>query len=267
MDLTQTIKSAEQQYRQILEDYFISVYDEPALPSHGIAHHRRVWGMARELLFTLGKHKILTEPWLPRCLIIAAYLHDIGMTIDHGPRHGHHSVDLYRKFLEVHNLHETDFPGLAGAIEGHDNKDYQGTTSGLSLQTILSVADDLDAFGVIGIYRYLEIYGLRGVKPGLLGPVIRENAGKRFDNFRNLFSFNQSLVDKHEARYNILNEFFMNSEENSNSEVHIRISEIISSSVNLRKPLSETIKENLNNKNIIISGFFGGLEEERGTMF
>jgi hypothetical protein len=29
--------------------------------------------------------------------------------------------------------------------------------------TILSVADDLDAFGYIGIYRYIEIYLERGI--------------------------------------------------------------------------------------------------------
>ena len=31
--------------------------------------------------------------------------------------------------------------------------------------TILSVADDLDAFGFTGIYRYLEIYLTRGINP------------------------------------------------------------------------------------------------------
>jgi hypothetical protein len=259
MDLTHTIKSAEQQYRQILEGFFISVYDEPALPSHGITHHRRVWNMARELLFIMGKHNIKIEPCLPRCLIIAAYLHDIGMTVNHGPRHGHHSADLCLKFLEAHNLSESDFPGLRAAIEGHDDKDYTNASKELNLKTILSVADDLDAFGTIGIYRYMEIYGLRGVKPGLMGPRIRENAGKRFDNFRNLFSFDTPLIERHETRHKILDEFFI---DGSDSRDYTMISEIISGSVKLRKALPETIKENLNNKNFFIREFFGRLEEE-----
>jgi HD superfamily phosphodiesterase len=265
MDLTHTIKSAEQQYKQILEDFFISVYDEPALPSHGITHHRRVWNMAQELLFTMGKHNIQTNPWLPRCMIIAAYLHDIGMTVSHGPRHGHHSADFCRKFLVAYNLNVSDFPGLAEAIEGHDNKDYTGTSTGLDLRTILSVADDLDAFGFIGIYRYLEIYGLRGVEPWLLGKGICENAGKRFNNFRNLFSFDLSLAEKHETRYKILDGFFANSVGSGDSADYTPISEIISNSVLTRRALSETIKENIKNKNIVISRFFRKLEEELRT--
>jgi HD superfamily phosphodiesterase len=268
MDLTHTIKSAEQQYKQILEDFFISVYDEPALPSHGITHHRRVWNMAQELLFTIGKHNIQTNPCLPGCLIIAAYLHDIGMTVNHGPLHGNHSADLCRNFLKSHDLPESDFPGLAEAIEGHDKKDYTGSEAGLNLRTILSVADDLDAFGFIGIYRYLEIYGLRGVKPEILGKRIRENAGKRFNNFRELFSFDSSLVEKHETRYRILDEFFTDSTEDNESRNYTIIPEIISGSVKLRKALPDTIKENLKNSNIVVSRFFLKLDEEfRETEF
>jgi hypothetical protein len=47
MDLPAIIESAEIQYKQILEDFFISFYDESLLPSHGIDHHRRVWAYAR----------------------------------------------------------------------------------------------------------------------------------------------------------------------------------------------------------------------------
>ena len=37
------------------------------------------------------------------------------------------------------------------------------------LLTILSVSDDLDAFGYIGIYRYTEIYLTRGIDPEKIG--------------------------------------------------------------------------------------------------
>ena len=39
----------------------------------------------------------------------------------------------------------------------------------MNLLTILSVADDLDAFGFIGIYRYSEIYLTRGIDPEKIG--------------------------------------------------------------------------------------------------
>ena len=50
MNSTGIIESAEKQYKQILEGFFISVYDEKLLPSHGIDHHRRVWNYSKELL-------------------------------------------------------------------------------------------------------------------------------------------------------------------------------------------------------------------------
>ena len=50
MNLTVSIESAELKFRQILEDFFVSVYDEKDLFSHGIDHHRRVWSYAKELL-------------------------------------------------------------------------------------------------------------------------------------------------------------------------------------------------------------------------
>ena len=49
MELSGIIESAEKQYKQILEEFFISVYDESLLPSHGIDHHRRVWKYSKEL--------------------------------------------------------------------------------------------------------------------------------------------------------------------------------------------------------------------------
>ena len=44
---------------------------------------------------------------------------------------------------------------------------------------MLSVADDLDAFGFTGIYRYSEIYLMRGINPNQLGHLIIENAAKQ----------------------------------------------------------------------------------------
>jgi len=50
MDLNGSIESAEKKYKQILEDFFISVYTEKHLSSHGIDHHRRVWNYAKDLI-------------------------------------------------------------------------------------------------------------------------------------------------------------------------------------------------------------------------
>ena len=84
MNLTVTIESAELQFKQILEEFFISVYDENSLYSHGIDHHRRVWNYSKQLLtiHTGKNHPGISQ--LPAKLIIASYLHDIGMSVETG---------------------------------------------------------------------------------------------------------------------------------------------------------------------------------------
>jgi HD superfamily phosphodiesterase len=215
MNIVSHIESAEHRFKQILEEFFISVYNEKSLPSHGIEHHRRVWGYARELVISIENHNISIDPDLPENLIIACYLHDIGMSVDHGIKHGHHSKELCIEFLRKNHLEENSYKNLLSAIENHDNKEYRTSAQKYDLLTILSVADDMDAFGFIGIYRYSEIYLARGISLKEIGSLILRNAGKRFDNFKRTFGDADSIVLKHTNRYNILKSFF----ENFNLEV------------------------------------------------
>lgn len=208
MNLTGNLESAELQFRQVLEDFFISVYDEKTLPSHGIHHHRRVWNNARELLsLNTGKKEQNNIKFISK-LIIASYLHDIGMTVEKGVKHGLHSRKLCLEFLSANNLKIADYNDLLETIEYHDRKDYDGSGETSSLLSILSVADDLDAFGFNGIYRYSEIYLTRNIKPEILGNMILENASKRFDNFLKAYSEEKEIIMKHTERYNILFSFF-----------------------------------------------------------
>jgi hypothetical protein len=151
---------------------------------------------------------MISDPTLPFKLIIVCYLHDIGMSVDPGIRHGHHSRDLCLTFLERNNLNKNDYQNVLLAIENHDNKEYYSFDGFYDLLTILSVADDLDAFGFTGIYRYSEIYLTRGINPLEIGNLIRENAAKRFDNFNKTFGFSEELRHKHEKRFDTLITFF-----------------------------------------------------------
>jgi len=199
--------SAELRFRQILEDFFISVYDEKSLPSHGITHHRRVWSFARELL-NLPCYSTSASGNLAVKLIIASYLHDIGMSVEKGLRHGKHSRDFSIEFLTSNNLNPEDFTDLLDAIENHDRKNYLIQSPDNVLLTLLSLADDLDAFGFIGIYRYTEIYHLREIKPEFLGYRIQENAKVRFDNLEKTLATCSEFVQKNKIRYKILDNFF-----------------------------------------------------------
>jgi HD superfamily phosphodiesterase len=198
----------EQKYKKILEDFFTGVFTIKNLLSHGIDHHKRVWIYAKEILDLLEKENLMTNRSLPAKLIISCYLHDSGMTVDPGARHGKHSRSLCEEFLHIHNLSQIENADVLSAIENHDNKDYSQSGHPADLLTILSVADDLDAFGFIGIYRYLEIYLTRGYSLKETGYLIKENAGKRFDNLIKTYGFMDIFIEKQRKRYEILDSFF-----------------------------------------------------------
>lgn len=208
MNLTNAIESAEHNFKQILEDFFASVYDEKNLLSHGIDHHRRVWGYARELLSTRLRQSKQRPACDPSKLIIASYLHDIGMAIEPGPRHGEYSRELCLHFFRKYNLPENDYEDVLDTIGNHDNKDYTSKIVRNELITILSVADDLDAFGFTGIYRYSEIYLKRDINTNQLGHLILVNAKRRFKNFENIYGIHNFYVQFHRKRYRILTNFF-----------------------------------------------------------
>jgi HD superfamily phosphodiesterase len=202
--LTSVINSAEKSFKASLESFFLSVYPEDRLVSHGLGHHQRVWEFAKELLqYNDNKENKIDQVFIQK-LLIACYLHDIGMSIDTGVKHGHHSKELCTRFLREQNLDESDYEDLLSAIENHDDKEYSNTGEQALLLTILSVADDLDAFGEDGISRYIEIYKERGLENQILGKAIMGNAKNRFEHFKKNFGKYPALVEKHRKRYLVL---------------------------------------------------------------
>lgn len=209
MNLTASIESAERHFRQILEEFFVSVYDGNSLISHGIDHHRRVWSYAKELLLLKGCHKTDYPLPDPASLLIASYMHDIGMSVDPGPGHGEMSMKLCLKFLQQYDLDKNDYRDVLETIRNHDKKDYSGGEGISPLLDVLSVADDLDAFGFTGIYRYSEIWLARKINPLKLGYLVRENSAGRFAKFKCLMGTESEYFTRHRKRYEILDNFFM----------------------------------------------------------
>jgi HD superfamily phosphodiesterase len=208
MNLTGLIESAERKYKQVLEEFFITVYNEKILSSHGIDHHRRVWNYSKKLLPLLYEQKPFTISRFPSKLIIACYLHDTGMQVETGISHGKHGQDFCIRFLEKHHLPQNEYQEVLEAIGNHDLKDYKGSNIVNNLLTILSVADDLDAFGFTGIFRYSEINLIRGISPKEIGHLIIKNASHRFEYFVKTFGFSNEMVQEHRKRYEILDDFF-----------------------------------------------------------
>ena len=209
MDILNTPGLAESKYQQALEVFFSARWGTRKLFSHDLSHHRRVWGFARELLACTENS---SNPYsLDFCcrIIIACYLHDLGMTVTTKADHGIESRNLAAAFLSGQGLDLSDWTDVLDAIEKHDDKEYSEEESGRnSILVILSAADDLDGFGLTGIYRYLEIYTERGIPPERIGAEIRKNASNRFRNLESGFGKYPVLIEKHRRRYLILDEFF-----------------------------------------------------------
>lgn len=271
MNLKSRIESAELKFKQILEDFFVSVYNDESLPSHGLDHHRRVWNYAKDLVISVTENNNIIDPSLPENLIIACYLHDIGMSVDPGIKHGHHSKELCMSFLKKNQFDDNKYLNLLSAIENHDNKDYTSFSGQYDLLTFLSVADDLDAFGFAGIYRYSEIYLTRGVIHDELGHLILKNATQRFDNFIRTFGTIDSILSKQTDRYNILKDFFNNYNshvksynfDGQNPTGYCGVIEMLSEMVKERKGLEEICNEvEYDTDDQVIKWFFKSLDTE-----
>jgi len=270
MSLSAIIKAAEDQYKQILEDFFISVYDEKSLPSHGLDHHRRVWEYAKEILELLPSDNLRFSV-LPSRLIVACYLHDIGMSVDRGERHGRQSRVFCTMFLVKNNLSESTWEDVLEAIENHDKKEYEDKSENNDLLTILAVSDDLDAFGFIGIYRYIEIYLIRRTDPMKIGYLIRENAETRFENFEETFSVLRPLIAKHKQRFKIIDNFFSKYNEQltsyrfgtNNPTGYCGVLELILNMVINNAELKEFLEEKSRFRDdLVITWFIEGLKHE-----
>jgi hypothetical protein len=210
MDFSELTIQAEKKYISSLVSFFSEKWGDTQIWSHNLDHHRRVWDYAKELLECPGMSNISNDPSFTDKLLIACYLHDSGMALDKGERHGRLSMKLSEEFLRKQAAQLLEFTDLLNAIEHHDNKNYTQISSVSPLLLLLSVADDLDAFGFTGIYRYLEIYVLRGIRPENIGPRVLENSEARFANFERNFSNCPGLIEKHRNRYQILRDFFIN---------------------------------------------------------
>ena len=206
MNLRQMIINAENEYLSLLEEFFIRKWGNAKLWSHDLNHHRRVWNYSKQLLKIIDR-EALAESFI-RKLLIASYLHDLGMSTDPGVKHGYNSRKSAEEFLNNNFPETSDYQDVLFAIENHDNKEYGNESVQNMLLKILSIADDLDAFGKTGIERYLEIYHVRGIPETDIARTILENAASRFSNFELFASGKHEFYMKHKRRYLLLRDYF-----------------------------------------------------------
>jgi HD domain len=270
MDLSKELTVAENHFREKLEVYFNGIFRDIRLESHGLDHHRRVWMNARDLLMYREISSVINDHSFPLKVLIGSFLHDSGMAVDRGPKHGEHSRKFCEEFIILNGLQTTEFTDLLEAVENHDKKNYTSAESKSMLLNILTVADDLDALGFTGIYRYIEIYLMRGKKFAELGHLIIANVNGRFTNLEETFGHIHSLTARFRPGLEVITGFFEKynirakgySFGAGNPEGYCGVAEIIGSMIKNEMSLEDIIDSSVENPDRVISWFFGELKKE-----
>lgn len=201
------IRYATDTWESDILKYCSEIFNGHWLPSHDIEHHRRVWGNACLIARNFDIEKESSPSHFFELLIIACYFHDTGLLFETGPKHGEESRRICEQFLYLHrDKVRFDTGDLLMAIEHHDDKEYNSpeNMNPSLLYQVLTLADDLDAFGAVGCYRYIEIYLMRNLSPAEIPFMIRKNAEGRFRNFKSKLDSNESLMVFIQENFNIL---------------------------------------------------------------
>ena len=206
------IKNAETKWLGQLQAHCQDVFKGVHLPSHDETHHTRVWKHAKDLLLQMAKNGTEFNEKEIEKLMIALFFHDTGMSATMQKDHGKISRRIAKDFLKDKELHTFELDEILVAIENHDQKDYK--TSGLpgkpefNTQSLLNISDDLDALGIVGAYRYTEIYLLRNTPFRELPDIILENLQGRFQHMKDFLSFSPNYLKAQNLRYMATRNYF-----------------------------------------------------------
>lgn len=208
-ELKYHIQQAEKKLLEPLFNFCKGLFTDNKIPSHNHTHHIRVWEYAKDILYALNPSIEINYNTVEACLI-ASLFHDTGLTETTSENHGKESRVICFRYFEDNNLCKPDnFEEILSAIEKHDDKEYKlNNIATNSIISILCNADDLDAFGKIGVIRYTEIYLLRGININKLPEMVIKNLDKRFLYFERNFKDFPNLYAKHKSRYLTTRTFF-----------------------------------------------------------
>jgi len=208
-DLNYLIEKAEKEWLNKLYNFCKTVFSKSKIPSHDHNHHYRVWKYCKEILTAIYPKNNINYELIEGC-IIASFFHDMGLSNTIDEFHGQESKKICQAYFSNQNLETPkNFSDILWAIEKHDDKNYQPKKQeAMSLLSIICNADDLDAFGNIGVIRYTEIYLLRGIEMNELPELVIQNIDNRFRHFKHTYKDHPELYKKHQIRYLITREFF-----------------------------------------------------------
>ncbi len=206
------IITAGQQWLGRTYDYCRRCFAGHYLPSHDETHHLRVWHYARQLILLFYRDDLPPDAAEIEAHLLASLLHDTGMAETISADHGAAGRRLAARFFETLPTPPLLAKEILRAIEKHDDKTYReeadpATPAGRIL-ILLSLADDLDAFGYIGVFRYYEIYTLRGLSVSNDSRKIIRNLDLRFEHMQPYLLPEDDFPARHRQRYLITRSFF-----------------------------------------------------------
>ena len=208
-DFADILNGLEKKWLKILFNEIKNEFLSHPLPSHDHTHHLRVWFFARDLLAALSAAGCDIDKNLVEKAMISVFFHDAGMTVTRKSSHGAESRLICEKYFhQKDNIEMSFLSEILDAIEMHDDKLYAEKMQGINTCTILAVADDLDAYGAIGVYRYYEIYLLRGMRQEEIPSNAIDNIEKRFSFMEKVFGFLNAFMKEHEARKQLTIHYF-----------------------------------------------------------
>lgn len=255
------IKTVEDKWLKILFDKTRAEFLKNPIPSHDESHHLRVWNSAKEIIYLLSVQGYKFSFNDIEKIIIAVFFHDTGLTITQSADHGAMSRKICENFIYSFSA-ELETEEIFKAIENHDDKKYLNIKSEdlNTVYTILTTSDDLDAYGAIGVYRYLEIYFMREIPVNYIPEKVCKNLIDRFNYFENKFYSCREFVMKHRERQQFTYNFFYNYDNKVNSEIiNFLIKHIIKKKKNIEKVFEEK------NFDVLLSSeYFQQLKKELG---
>jgi len=208
------IARAEATWLDELYNIAKALFHDNSLPSHDHTHHMRVWNLCKVLLKEIASFNSRMDQSLVEGVLIAAFFHDLGMATSTREDHGMLGSELCISwFGQTGRVWPERKEEILRAIELHDRKDVQIFTSFSpetppEILTFLSVADDLEALGIIGVYRYAEIYLKRGIPLEELGTRILANVKTRFEHLSDGCRLCDRLLEKYRQQFEDLCLFF-----------------------------------------------------------
>lgn len=262
------IDQAEKSWLNELYTHAKALFRNKSLPSHDHTHHLRVWNLCKTLLREIASFNSGIDPSLVEGVLIAAFFHDLGMVYSTREDHGRLGSELcLRWFSEAGRARPERMQEILMAIELHDRKEEQIYASFKpenppEILTFLSVADDLEALGIIGIFRYAEIYLMRGIPLEELGVRILVNAKTRFEHLSEGCYLCGRLIEEYRKQYDELCLFFKqyNLQLTTVSKADVETSGPLGVINYIRKPgRNKTEMEGANNE---VRDYFRQLEHE-----